>query len=112
VIKDCNSNEDFNEITEESRVKPVFLMKHSTACPHSAWALERFSEFSKDNKESDFWKVHVIENRSLSRKIAEDTGVEHASPQGFLFFNGEVIWTGYRNEISKEHMIEALKIIS
>ena len=112
MIKDCNSNEDFNEIIEDSKTKPVFLLKHSTACPHSAWALERFLEFSKDNKEADFWKVHVIENRPLSRKIAEDISVEHSSPQGLLFFNGKVIWTGYRDEINKEHMSEALKLIS
>ncbi|MEQ8221631.1 MAG: bacillithiol system redox-active protein YtxJ [Candidatus Eremiobacterota bacterium] len=112
MIKDCTGNEDFSEILEDSNRKPVFLLKHSTACPHSAWALERFSEFSKNNKEADFWKVLVIENRSLSRKIAEDTCIEHASPQGFLFYKGKVMWTGYRDEINKDCMTEALKSIS
>ena len=101
MIKDCTGNQDSNR-------KHELLLKHSTACPHSAWALERFSEFSKYNKEADFWKVHVIENRTLSAKIAEDTGIEHASPQGFLFYGGKVIWTGYRNDINREQMTEAL----
>ncbi len=112
MIKDCTGNEDFSEILECSNTKPVFLLKHSTACPHSAWALERFSEFSKNNKEADFWKVPVIENRPLSRKIAKDTGIEHASPQGFLFYKGKVMWTGYRDEINKDFMTEVLKSIS
>jgi bacillithiol system protein YtxJ len=112
VIKNCKTKEDFNIIIENSKKRPVFLLKHSTSCPHSAYALERFETFAGEEKRAEFWKVLVIEDRPVSLHIASETSVEHQSPQCILFYNGKALWQGYRNEIAGNNMTLSLNSLS
>lgn len=38
-----------------------------------------------------YFLIDVIANRSLSNQLSEDSGIQHESPQSFLFFNGKLI---------------------
>jgi bacillithiol system protein YtxJ len=92
MIKECRSEEDIRQIIDDSNDKAVFLLKHSTACPISRGAWQKFSAFSEEASRAEYWQILVRENRELSFKIAEETGVEHKSPQVLLFHKGKAVW--------------------
>ena len=50
--------------------------------------------------------VKVIENRSLSRRIAEETEVRHESPQVLLLDQGQVIMHTSHGQITKKRLTQ------
>lgn len=70
----------------------AILYKHSTRCPVSAAAYDEVQKFALANPEAPLYLVDVISNRDVSRYVAEQTGVQHHSPQAILLENGEVRW--------------------
>lgn len=81
---------EWTEALERSSDKPLVVFKHSTQCPVSAGALDEFSAYLDDHSGDnvDYVFVKVIESRPVSNRIAEDTGVTHASPQ-LLYISGK-----------------------
>jgi bacillithiol system protein YtxJ len=63
--------------------EPALLFKHSTTCSVSALAHRTFTAWATALREDApaLAVVRVREERALSRRIAQDTGVPHASPQ-------------------------------
>lgn len=104
--KEITTNEEWNTIFEGTNSKPVVVLKHSTACPVSANALDEYESYlgSTPNQEVDYILVKVIESRPVSNQIAEDTGVKHASPQILYIKNKETIWNTSHWSITKQHM--------
>lgn len=92
MVKEIQGKKDFDRLLEKSHQVPVFLIKHSTACGLSAAAWREFTELAEEESRAEFWRVLVRENRSLSRMIAEKTGIRHESPQVILFSGGQPIW--------------------
>ena len=92
MITPCSNEEDFRQMVQQSTREPVLLLKHSTTCPISAAARRAVVQFSEQMPEAACHEVLVIEQRPLSRWIAEETGVAHASPQVLLFADGGVRW--------------------
>lgn len=70
------------------------VFKHSTTCPISGAAHDRFMQWADAAPEGEvrLYRVHVIEDRPLSLGIAQETGVEHQSPQALLMREGRVLW--------------------
>jgi len=91
MVKDCLSEDDFKKILDDSKSKAVFLIKHSTTCPISRGAMMKFEKWAGEESRADFWRVLVRENRDLSLKIGDETGVEHKSPQVILFRDGKAV---------------------
>lgn len=74
---------------------PVMLLKHSTYCGTSARALQQFQAWAATLPPGSRVVpalVRVVEERPLSQRIAQDTGVPHASPQVLLVQGGRVRW--------------------
>jgi len=92
MIKEIINDKDFAQLLENSLKKPVFLIKHSTACGISAAAWRDFSDFAETDDRAEFWKILVRENRSVSSIIAKKTGIVHQSPQVILFRRGTAVW--------------------
>jgi bacillithiol system protein YtxJ len=111
MIRECKSENDFAALLEESRQKPVFLLKHSTRCSTSRVALADFQRMQGDGTEAGFWQVMVLEHSDLSDKIAEATGIIHESPQAILFHQGKAIWNVSHLYVDIETMQEALSTI-
>lgn len=109
MIKLCRNYEQFQELLQTSYQRPVFLLKHSSACGISAGARETFREFAREFTNADFWKVLVIEDRPLSLKIAEETGVPHKSPQVILFYEGQPVWHTSHWAIRNKKLKKALE---
>ncbi len=92
MITACTNEDDFRQMLQQSAQEPVLLLKHSTTCPISAAARRAVVHFTEKVPEAACREVLVIEQRPLSRWIAEETGVTHESPQVLLFVDGKVSW--------------------
>lgn len=79
----------------------VALFKHSTRCPVSSMAKNRLENgWEKEVSDIPIYFLDLIQFRELSNKIAEDLGVEHASPQLIVIENGTVLYD------ASHHMIQ------
>jgi bacillithiol system protein YtxJ len=108
--KEITTIEEWKEIYERSAEKPAVILKHSTACPVSASALEEYDEYlaKNPNEDIDYYLVKVIESRPVSNQIAEDLGIKHASPQILYFKNKESVWNASHWSVTAKHMTAVL----
>src|SRR5699024_1187827 len=103
------TKEDLNKVWKVSKSKPVLLFKQSTTCPISAKAFKQYHQFiDETDLDIDFYFVKVRETRDVSNQIAEDTGIEHQSPQIFLIKDEQVLWNTSHSNITREAIQEAL----
>lgn len=111
TLKELLTLEDLEEAWEMSTVKPVFLFKQSTTCPVSADAFADYKKFleAKGDDVSTYF-VKVRETREVSDEIAEETGVQHQSPQVLFIKDREALWNTSHNKITIDSLEEALKI--
>jgi bacillithiol system protein YtxJ len=86
----------------------LVLLKHSTACPISAAALQEFVIFcGKFRRKVDVAVLYVIESRALSNQVEADCGVTHESPQVLVIVDGKVLWHASHWQITYERMEQA-----
>ncbi|MBN1580731.1 MAG: bacillithiol system redox-active protein YtxJ [Anaerolineae bacterium] len=109
MIQDLETVQDYEQMLSRSRDRPAFLLKHSTRCPISASRWQEFQTFAGREIRADFYRVLVVENRPLSMHIVDDTGVQHQSPQAFLFSRGQVVWNGSHRSITPDSMLKVLE---
>jgi bacillithiol system protein YtxJ len=109
IIKECKNEQDFGRILNKSNELPVFLLKHSTACPISKAAYDKFEKFAENREQAEFYMVLVIEDRRTSLFIAEKTGIKHESPQAILFVKGKAVWSASHWEITYKNLDNTLK---
>lgn len=83
---------DSDAALDEALRAPLFLLfKHSTICGVSTKAWREYEVFLETSDvETGF--INVIDDRPLSQRAAELTGVPHKSPQVLLLKDGEVVW--------------------
>lgn len=94
---------------EASKDKPIVLFKHSTRCSISSMAKSRLERnWTFDNENLGIYYLDLISFRNISNKIADDLGVDHASPQIILLENGKVSFHTSHNDISVESIQSAL----
>lgn len=105
MIKDLQLLDDIPVLLAESQILPVFLFKHSTACPTSFDAWRIFESFAEESEGAAFWKVLVRENRAISQKIAKEIKVKHESPQVILIKNGRAVWNTSHRGITYEALV-------
>ncbi len=84
---EINSNEELENLFEQSNEKPVVLFKHSLTCPISAGVYQEIS-----GADADVNLVVIQHSRHLSTAIAERTGIRHESPQAIVLRNGKPIY--------------------
>jgi len=76
-----------------SRLAPVFIFKHSTACGMSSRALAEFRAFLASAPEGfGYYQVDVLESRAASDRVEELSGVRHESPQILLLWESKCVW--------------------
>jgi bacillithiol system protein YtxJ len=88
--KNLSSLPEWKSAIEMSSEKPVLVLKHSTRCSISVMALDRFNRNWKPEDAELFTPLYLdlLSYREISNAIAEDTGVEHQSPQAILLKDG------------------------
>jgi bacillithiol system protein YtxJ len=92
------------ELVERSDREPVIVFKHSTSCPVSALAYE---EMKRVDREVNL--VEVQNDREISRKIAERTGLKHESPQVILLRRGKAVWDASHWQIKAKAVLDAVQ---
>ena len=103
--------EDLDACMASSESAPVFLFKHSTACPISAGAYANVGQYVERSEPDDprVWMVKVIEDRPVSNAIAEVLGVQHKSPQLILVHHREAVWSASHHGIHEKRIREAVE---
>ena len=84
------SEEQIADILKASTQKTQVIFKHSTRCIISTMAKQRVEKYADTNL--DFHYLDLIENRTLSNKIAEHFNVQHQSPQILVIKNNECVF--------------------
>ena len=100
-----NSVEQWNALLESEEKFIVF--KHSTRCSISRTALSRFERDWDSSSTIKPYYLDLLEHRSISNAIAQDTGVEHESPQAILIENGKVLKHASHMSIYVSELLEA-----
>ena len=86
----------------------VVVYKHSPICPTSGIAYEEMRSLRRIHHDVPVYLVDVIHHRPLSRKIAEQIGVVHASPQAIILRTGVPAWHGSHFDLRAEEMSRTL----
>lgn len=87
--KNITSIAQLDTIEQESHATPVVIFKHSTSCPISSMAKNRFERNDNTGNES-YYYLDLLRFRDISNAIADKFQVHHESPQVILLKNGEV----------------------
>jgi bacillithiol system protein YtxJ len=85
------------------------LYKHSPICPTSGIAYEEMRSLRRLQTDVPVYMVDVIHSRPLSRKIAEQVGVVHASPQAIILRAGVPAWHGSHFDLRAEEIARRLQ---
>lgn len=109
-MKEITTQDQLDKCIDESKSMPVFLFKHSTACPTSASANGRVREAiaAAPQDYPEFQMIKVIESRPVSNTVAERLGVQHASPQLILVQGGKAVWTASHYQITPSAIAAAV----
>ena len=109
MLFQLRQDQDFEQLLEASKTRPVLIFKHSTQCPTSDQAYEEFERFMQTAGEMTCGVVLVIENRDVSNAIASRLGVRHESPQAIVIENGKSKWNASHWSITAEALLEAVR---
>lgn len=104
-MKELLSIDEWNEVLEQSKKEPVFVLKHSTTCPISTHAYARVEGFETDIPK---YFLKVRESRPVSNEIESVLGVTHQSPQFFILQDGKSLWDASHTVISESGIQRAL----
>lgn len=104
-VKKIESEQEWKNILEASKEKPVLMFKHSTTCPISAQAFDEYKSFATD---VDQYYLVVSESRPVSNQLAEDLGIRHESPQAFLLKDGKAAWNASHSNITERSLQTAV----
>ena len=98
-----------NLLSQQSHIKAVLILKHSTRCSISSAALGRLERSWKlSEKEVPTYFLDLLKYRNLSSKIEELYGISHESPQILLIKNGKCIYSASHSEICVPDIEEIL----
>lgn len=94
--------------------KPLLIFKKSPICPTSHHVERSFMTWLAALDKNIAAKlnmvlVDVVNQRPVSRKIADDTGVRHESPQALLIApGGKVLWHASHGDVDEESLDKAV----
>lgn len=100
AIRTIEGVQELDELLEQSRLRPVWIFKHSLTCSISSRAWTEFRRFAETRPaDAVFILIEVQNARLLSNAVAERTGVRHQSPQAILLRNAAAAWHASHSSI-------------
>lgn len=103
--------EEINQRSFDPQLQGVLLFKHSTRCSISSAALNRLERnWRSSDKNFPVYYLDLLNNRPLSKKIADLYNIEHESPQVLIIKNGKCIYSTSHSDINVDDIISAIKI--
>lgn len=106
--KQLEKPEQLQELFNESSNQNLVIFKHSTRCNISKMVKDRIERDWKDTIDLPFYYLDLINNREISNSIAEQTGVEHQSPQIIVLRGGKSVFTTSHGQISLKTILESI----
>lgn len=108
-FRELTTEAELAAITAASHQRPQVLIKHSTRCGISAYALHRmFGGAEELLALADVYVLDLLQHRNLSNKIAEDLEVYHQSPQLLVLQHGACTLELTHHEIEPEEVVAFL----
>jgi monothiol bacilliredoxin len=104
-IRRIGPGDDLDRVLEQGL---VILFKHSPSCFISWAAQAQVKRFALYNPTVPIYTVSVREDRALSRRIAERTSVQHASPQIIVLQRGAVVSVASHENITVCYLTQAI----
>jgi len=90
--------------------KPQVIYKHSYRCSISLFSKNRLdSEIEELREAADLHLIDVVTDRSLSRYVAEKSGIRHESPQVILLNAGKPFWAASHGDVRIDALRDALR---
>jgi bacillithiol system protein YtxJ len=106
-----NSEEQLDQIREESKESPILIFKHSTRCSISRTVLDRL-ERNWNMNEMNHVKTYfldLISYRLVSNGVADRFEVQHESPQVLIIQKGKATMAKTHLAIDYASIRDALK---
>ncbi len=97
-VQELHTTADADAMLEASHDAPVYLFKHSIACPISARGQMEFVALEGPG-DPKLYAVVVQYAREVSRYLADALGVKHETPQAILIKGGEAVDVKSHGEI-------------
>jgi bacillithiol system protein YtxJ len=88
-----------------SEHQAVVVFKHSTRCSVSSMALRMFErDWNLDESQVKPFFLDLIAHRQISNLIAQQTRVEHESPQLIVLKGGKALYSASHQDISAQNV--------
>jgi bacillithiol system protein YtxJ len=94
--------DSIEECASAMKEELVILFKHSPTCPVSWMAHREVLQYRSAQPDVPIYLISVRRRRDVSRHVAEQTGVQHESPQVIVLRKGEVVAAGSHDDITAE----------
>lgn len=113
-VRPLTSLEALDACLSASEIHPLFIFKHSTACPLSAEAFRHVAAYATgaSGEQPEVYLVKVIEDRPVSNQIAQELQVPHKSPQLILVKDRKAAWSASHYGINPGRIEEAVTVKS
>ena len=90
-----------DQITKNSKSKPVAIYKHSTTCGISRMVLRGLeADYDIEASQLDFYYLDLKAYREVSNEIAARFQVWHESPQMILIKNGTAVYNASHSAVN------------
>jgi bacillithiol system protein YtxJ len=87
-------------LDELRRAAVAIVYKHSPRCPVSWGAQREIERFVSETPDVPVFVVNVVQDRSLSRALAEELAVRHESPQVIMLQSGNAVRHASHHQIT------------
>ncbi|MGA8026793.1 MAG: bacillithiol system redox-active protein YtxJ [Bryobacteraceae bacterium] len=105
-IPELASTEDFDALLGHDL---VIVFKHSPACVISWMAHAQVVRFLTAHPHARVYLISVRQRRDLARYVAQQTGVQHESPQVLVLRRGNLIAAASHDDITSELLSSLLQ---
>lgn len=92
-----------DELLAQSAQRPVIVFKHDRTCPISRAAHQEMAQMA-----DDVTLIDVAREQDVSLALAEQVGVEHASPQVLILRDGQAVWSASHYDITHAAVTRAI----
>lgn len=110
-VRELHDRTDFDALLAESHVRPVALLKHSSACSLSAYGRREFVRLDEAT-DPPLYALVVQVARDVSNYVSERLGVRHETPQVLLIHGGEAVFAASHFDVSAEALRAAARDVS
>jgi bacillithiol system protein YtxJ len=109
-FRTLDSETDWSDALSRSADQPVFLFKHSAACPVSGQADQEMQQLAEEEN-LPVYKLVVQESRALSDEIADALGIRHETPQAILLEDQEPVFDTSHFDVTADTLLEAARSV-